>query len=81
VGNKYSKATDYFFRKMERGLIEDDEQQEVYEIAIDALSVMSKLIGLAQQAIDNDDMEEYRRIQELVKKEIKKEKTNSCQQV
>lgn len=78
---KYSKATNYFFSKMERGLIEDDEQQEVYETAIDALSTMSKLIELAQQAIDNDDMEEYKRIQKLVKEEIKKEGANSCQQV
>jgi hypothetical protein len=81
VRDKYSKATDYFFRKMENGLIEDDEQQEVYETAIGALSTMSKLIELAQQAIDNDDMEEYKRIQDLVKEEIKKERANLCQQV
>ncbi|WP_236897045.1 hypothetical protein [Clostridium beijerinckii] len=70
---KYSKATDYFFRKMKNGLIEDDKQQEVYETAIGDLSTMNKLIELAQQAIDSDDMEEYKGIQELVREEIRKE--------
>jgi asparagine synthetase A len=34
---------------------------------------INELILKAQQAIDNDDMEEYERIQELVREEIKKE--------
>lgn len=45
--NKYEKAIDYFFRKMERGLIEDDEQQEVYELAIDALTTVNN--GLKEE--------------------------------
>lgn len=39
--NKYEKAIDYFYRKMERGLIEDDEQQINYELAIDALTIVN----------------------------------------
>lgn len=36
--NKYEKAIEYFFRQMEKGLIENDEQQEIYEIAIESLT-------------------------------------------
>lgn len=31
------KAIEYFYRQMERGLIENDHQQEVFETAISAL--------------------------------------------
>jgi hypothetical protein len=34
---------------------------------------MNDLIEQAQKALDNDDMEEYERIQKLVKKEYEKE--------
>jgi hypothetical protein len=34
---------------------------------------MNDLIEQAQKALDNDDMEEYQRIQKLVKKEYEKE--------
>lgn len=40
--NEYEKAIEYFFNKMERGLIEDDEQQEVYETAIKVLIEKNK---------------------------------------
>ena len=41
--NKYESAIEYFFNIMETGNIKDDRQQEVFELAIDALSYMSKL--------------------------------------
>ena len=41
--NKFEKAIEYFYRKMENGLIESDEQQEVYELAIYALGEINKL--------------------------------------
>lgn len=34
---------------------------------------MDELISQAQKALDKDDMTEYERIQELVRKEIEKE--------
>lgn len=40
--NKYEKAIEYFFKQMERGLIEDDEQQNMYEVAINALLELNK---------------------------------------
>lgn len=35
--NDIEKAIEYFYNQMERGLIENDTQQEVYETAISAL--------------------------------------------
>jgi hypothetical protein len=36
--NEVQRAIDYFFKQMYLGKIEDDEQQEVYEIAIKYLT-------------------------------------------
>lgn len=36
------KAIDYFYIKMETGQIEDDTQQEVFELAIEALERWKK---------------------------------------
>jgi len=41
--NEFEKAIEYFYRKMENGLIENDEQQEIYELAIYALGEINKL--------------------------------------
>jgi len=38
VDKEIKQAIEYFYTKMEKGLIEDDKQQEVYEKAIDALN-------------------------------------------
>ena len=35
--DKYQEATDYFYKQMELGKIQNDEQQDMYEIAIDAI--------------------------------------------
>lgn len=35
--NEIKKAIDYFYKKMENGLIENDEQQISYEVALSAL--------------------------------------------
>lgn len=40
--DKYEKAIEYFFRVMEAGDIRSDEQQEIYEIAIEALTLQKK---------------------------------------
>ena len=40
--NKYKSAIEYFFNIMETGNIKDDRQQEVFELAIDALNYMNK---------------------------------------
>ena len=47
---KIKQAIEYFYTKMERGLIEDDKQQEIYEISIDALNkqVPMKLKGISE---------------------------------
>jgi hypothetical protein len=38
IMNKYEKAMEYLFSAMERGNIKNDEEQEVFEIAIEALT-------------------------------------------
>lgn len=40
--DKYEKAIEYLFRVMETGNIKDDEQQEVYETAIESLMAQKK---------------------------------------
>jgi dissimilatory sulfite reductase (desulfoviridin) alpha/beta subunit len=55
---KRAKAINYFFRQMEKGLIEDDEQQENYEIAIKSLSL--KNIELKDIKTLKEVSEEYK---------------------
>lgn len=51
--NKYENAIEYFYNVMEAGNIKSDRQQEVYELAIDALGYMNKLSK--KNKVESDD--------------------------
>jgi len=40
--SKHKEASEYFYKQMELGLIKNDEQQEVYEMAIEAIEKANK---------------------------------------
>ena len=49
--NDIEKAIEYFYKRMEKGLINNDTEQEVYEVAISALEkqipkgIQKKVVG------------------------------------
>jgi hypothetical protein len=54
--SKHKEASEYFYKQMELGLIKNDEQQEVYEMAIEAIEKANKydnIIDNVKKDIEN----------------------------